>query len=485
MHAISRRTFVQRAALLAAGARALPDVTKGLNPSVSRRLQQGRQLDPALVRRLASSLKGPVITPGDAKYDGARRLFNRAFDKHPALIVRCADVDDVVRAFGFARTNDIPVAVRGGGHNRAGLSVCDDGLVIDLGSMTRVDVDAERRIGRVQAGALTVHLDAATQSAGLATTAAGCTTVGLAGLTLGGGLGILMSKFGAACDNLISADLVTADGGHVTASHEQNPDLFWAIRGGGGNFGIVTALTYRLYPLARVLGGVLGYAAGRTEERLHAFARFCATSPDEMNVVGILLRSEAGTQFQMLVCHAGDATRGNQLLASWRALDPAQDTVRLASYAEIQGTINPAAPTAHFQTNLFLPRLGDAAISALAQAMEHAPINARAFMVPYYGAITRVGVTDTAFPLRETGFELDLMARWKDNAERSSGEAWVHALRKTLETYAHGAYVNQLGETSEELVRLAYGANYARLAHLKRRYDPGNVLKSNQNVKPA
>ena len=484
MHSISRRTFVHQAALLAAGTRSLPDLTNAAPAATPAHLQR-RQLDPALVRRLASSLTGHVVTPRDNAYAGARLVFNRAFDRYPALIVRCASADDVSRALEFARTNELPLAVRGGGHNRAGLSVCDDGLVLDLGSMSRVDVDPKQRVARAQAGALTVHLDAATQSAGLATTAAGCTTVGLAGLTLGGGLGILMSKFGAACDNLLSADVVTADDRYLTVSHDQNPDLFWAIRGGGGNFGIATALTYRVYSLTDVLGGVLGFAPGRTEALLHTFVRFCETAPDEMNVVGILLRGEAGTQFQMLVCHAGDAKRGSQLLASWRALGPMQDSVRVAPYAEIQGTVNPAAPAAHFQTNLFLPKLGDATISAVAQAMDHAPLNARAFMVPYYGAITRVGVKQTAFPLREAGFELDLMTRWTNPAERSSGEAWVRALRGALKPYAHGAYVNQLGETSEELVRLAYGVNYARLAELKRKYDPGNLLRSNQNVKPG
>ena len=484
IHSMSRRAFVHHAALLAAGVGTLPDLTNALRSATCAH-RQGRQLDPALVRRLAASLKGRVISPRDTDYPGARLVFNRAFDKHPALIVRCASLDDVPRALEFARTNELPLAVRSGGHNRAGLSVCDDGLVLDMGSLSRVDVNARQRVARAQGGALTIHLDAATRNAGLATTAAGCPTVGLAGLTLGGGLGFLMSKFGTACDNLLSADVVAADGRLLTVSHDENPDLFWAIRGGGGNFGIAAALTYRLYPLTDVIGGVLGYAPGRTEMLLHAFARFCETAPDEMNVVGVLSRSEAGTQFQMIVCHAGDAKRGNELLASWRALRPVHDSVRTAPYAEIQGTVNPAAPAAHFQTNLFLPRFGDAAISAIAQAIDHAPLNARAFMVPYYGAMTRVGVTDTAFPLREAGFEMDLMARWTSPGERSGGEAWVRALRQSLKPYAHGAYVNQLGETSEELVRQAYGVNYARLATLKRKYDPGNLFRSNQNVKPG
>ena len=484
LHSLSRRAFVHQAALLTAGVRSLPELANALRSAAPTPLQH-RQLDPRLVRRFAATLEGRVISPRDNAYASARLVFNRAFDRYPALIVRCASGEDVARALAFAHTHELPLAVRGGGHNRAGLSVCDDGLVLDLGAMARVDVNARERVARSQAGALTLHLDAATRVAGLATTAAGCPTVGLAGLTLGGGLGLLMSKFGAACDNLLSADVVTADGRHLTVSHDQHPDLFWAIRGGGGNFGIATALTHRLYPLTDVLGGVLGYAPGRTEALLHAFASFCATAPDEMNVVGILSRSEAGTRFQLLVCHAGDAKRGNELLAPWRALGPIEDSVRQASYAEIQATVNPAVPAPHLQTNLFIPKLGDAAIGTVARALDHAPLNARAFMVPYYGAITRVGVSDTAFPLREAGFEMDLMARWASPAERPGGEAWVRALRQALTPYAHGAYVNQLGETSEALVRQAYGVNYGRLATLKRKYDPANLFRSNQNVKPG
>ena len=302
---------------------------------------------------------------------------------------------------------------------------------------------------------------------------------------MGGGLGLLMSKFGAACDNLLSADVVTADGRQLRVSHDEHADLFWAIRGGGGNFGVATALSYRVYPLTNVLGGVLSYAPGRTDVLLHALATFCRTVPDEMNVVGILARTETGPRFQLLVCHAGDAKRGNELLAPWRALRPIQDSVRVAPYAEIQSTVNPAAPAAHFQTNLFLPTLGDAAIDAVVQAIDHAPLNARAFMVPYYGAITRIGVKDTAFPLREVGFEMDLMARWTNPGERPSGVAWVRALRHALKPHARGAYVNQLGDTSDALVREAYGVNYPRLAMLKRKYDPSNLFRSNQNVKPA
>jgi FAD/FMN-containing dehydrogenase len=441
--------------------------------------------DAAAIRKLVSEIKGSVITPETRDYESARLVFNRAFDRRPAVIVRCAGAPDIARTLEFAQNHNLALAVRGGGHNRAGFSVCDGGVVIDLSGLNRVEVDAGKRTARVQAGALVRDLDGATQHFGLATTSGGCPTVGVVGLTLGGGEGFLMSKYGAPCDNLIRAQLVTVDGRQVEASQDINPDLFWAIRGGGGNFGVATELEYRLYPVTEVLAGTITYPPGRVPELLQAFAKFVSAAPDEMNVVGQVLPSGEGPRFHMLVCHCGDPGQGNDLLKPLRALKPQEDHVRVASYLEIQGTINPAAPVAHFQTNLFLPELSPAAIAAITTAAKDAPQNTRVFMVPLYGAITRVGLGDTAFPLRHPGYELDLMARWTTSAERDAAVQWVKSLRDTLQPFARGVYVNQLGETSEELVRTAYGPNYARLAELKKKYDPNNVLRLNQNIKPS
>jgi FAD/FMN-containing dehydrogenase len=359
-------------------------------------------------------------------------------------------------------------------------------VVIDLAAMHRVTVDTAKHTARAEAGALTVHVDTATQRYGLATTLAGCPTVGVAGLTLGGGEGFLMSKFGAACDNLLSAELVSAEGKLLKASATSNPELFWAIRGGGGNFGIATSLDYQLHPVGNVLAGTLAFAPGRTAQLLEAFAKFVAHAPDEMNVVGMVLPSEVGARFQMVVCHCGDPVAGNRLLAPFRALTPTEDKIRVASYLEINATINPAAPAAHFQTNLFLPALDAATIAILAEATHDAPPGTRVFMVPLYGAISRVKPDATAFALRSPGFELDLMGRWGESGkDRERVTAWVKDLHDALHRRATGAYVNQLGETGEALVRLAYGANYARLALLKNRYDPDNALRSNQNIEPA
>jgi hypothetical protein len=439
----------------------------------------------SLIRKFTAKVTGRVITPQAADYESSRLVFNRAFDRHPALIVRCADAADVARSLEFAQHNNLPVAVRGGGHNRAGLSICDAGLVIDLIAMSTVEVDAGRHLVRAEAGALTVHVDAATQRFGLATTLAGCPTVGIAGLTLGGGEGLLMSKYGAACDNLISAQLVTVDGRQAEASETVNPDLFWAIRGGGGNFGVATALEYRLHPVRDVLAGTLVYAVGQVPELLESFAKTVALAPDELNVVGAVAVTSQGPRFQMVVCHCGDPRQGNDLLRPLRALNPQEDTVRIQPYMVANATVNPAAPVSHFQTNLFVHELSPTVIATITTAAETAPSNARVFIVPIYGAVTRVALADTAFPLRRPGCELDIMARWDTQSDMDKAVLWVKALRDKLRPIAHGAYVNQLGETGAELVQLAYGANYRRLVAIKKKYDPKNVLQSNQNIRPT
>jgi hypothetical protein len=482
----TRRQFVQQTAFAAAALCEYPIKTlAGTRRMFEAPEQNAAPLDAAAIRKLASQISGHVITPETPDYESARLIFNRAFDRRPALIVRCAGGPDVVRALEFAQNQNLPLAVRGGGHNRAGFSVCDGGVVIDLSGMNRVEVDAGKRVARAEAGALVSDLDRATQQFGLATTSGGCPTVGIAGLTLGGGEGLLMSKYGAACDNLLSAQLVTVDGKQVEASQTSNPDLFWAIRGGGGNFGVATALEYRLHPVTDILKGTLTYPPGRIPELLQAFAKFVATAPDDMNAVCGVLPSERGLRFWMLACYFGQPRDGNDLLRPLRALKPQEDNVRVMSYLEGQaGAGFLRAPVAHFQTDLFLPELSAAAISTITTATNDAPPNTRVFIVPLYGAITRVGLSDTAFALRQPGYELDIVGLWNAPAEKASAVQWVKSLRDNLKPFAHGVYVNQLGETSEELVRAAYGPNNARLVEIKKKYDPTNVLRLNQNIKP-
>ena len=482
----NRRQFIQRGVFAAAALctnrmQAAADVSQpgpvpepGLN-----------SLDPAAIRSLRAQISGLIIPPDSAEYGPARMVFNRAFDRHPALIVRCADASDVVRTLDFVQKQNLSVAVRGGGHNRAGFGVCDGGVVIDLSKMNRVDVDPGKGVARAAAGALVRDLDQATQRYGLATTSGGCPTVGIAGLTLGGGEGFLMSKYGAACDNLLSAQLVTVDGRQVEASQSSNPDLFWAIRGGGGNFGIATALEYQLHPVTNVLAGTLLYPPGQIAELLHGFVKLVAAAPDELNIVGQVLPSEKGAGFLVLFFHAGDPFQGRDLLRNWRALKPQEDTVRDTSYLETQANINPYTSVAHFQTDVVVPELNATVIETITTAADDAPPNTRVFIVPIYGAVTRVRVSDTAFALRQPGYELDIMGRWNTPAEKASAVQWVKALQSKLQPLASGLYVNQLGETSDDLVRAGYGPNYARLAEIKKKYDPNNLLRLNQNITPA
>jgi len=437
------------------------------------------------IRKLASATVGNVITPDSAQYDKARSIFNRAFDRRPAVVVQCAGATDVARALDFAQNHNVPLAVRSGGHSRLGYGICDGGVVIDLSAMKRVEVDPGKQVARAQAGALVRDLDEASQRFGLATTSGGCPTVGIAGLTLGGGEGRLMAKFGAACDNLLSAKVVTVDGRLVDASPTSNPDLFWAIRGGGGNFGVATALEFQLHLVNQVLSGALNYPPGRIPELLHAFVHFIAEAPDEMDAFVQVLQTERGPKLKIDLCYFGDPRTGNDLIRPLRALKPQDDNVKVMSYLEAQAAGGfLLAPVAHFQTNRFLPELSMSAISAIAAAIDRAPAAGRVVIVALRGAISRVSATDTAFALRQPGYEVDIVGTWSASDDKAAAVRWVQTTRDSLQPFARGVYVNQLGDTSEQLVRAAYGPNYARLVEIKKKYDPANQLRLNQNINP-
>src|SRR5437764_368484 len=447
--------------------------------------QDGAPLDPQPIRKLASQIVGQVITPEAADYDAARSIFNRAFDRRPAVIVRCGGPSDVARSLEFAQAQHLPLAVRAGGHSRRGFGMCDGGVVIDLSAMTRVDVDVTKRVARAEAGALVRDLDTATQQFGLATTSGGCPTVGIAGFTLGGGEGRLMEKYGAACDNLLSAQVVTVDGRQVEASPDSNPDLFWAIRGGGGNFGVVTKLEYQLHPVDQVLSGALTYPPGRIPDLLQAYVKFLAGAPDEMDAFAQLLPSEQGRKLKVDVCYCGHPRMGNDLLRPLRAFKPQDDSVKIMSYLNAQAAGGfLSVPVAHFQTNLLFRELSGAAIAAITTAISDAPATCKVIIVPLRGAVSRVPMTDTAFALREPGYEIDIAGVWSTSAVKEEVVRWVQATRDNLQAVAFGVYVNQLGDTSDQLVRSGYGPNYARLMEIKKKYDPSNVLRLNQNIKP-
>ena len=453
MSLVTRRQFVQRASLAAVALFGRPFNALAEAREVFEGPQQTpAAFDAASIRKFTSEISGHVITPEDPTYPAARIIFNRAFDRHPALIARCAGASDVARSLDFAQTHNLALAVRSGGHSRLGYGMCDGGVVIDLSEMKRVEVDTGKRVARAEAGALVRDLDEATQRFGLATTSGGCPTVGIAGLTLGGGEGRLMEKYGAACDNLISAQVVTVDGRQVEASHKSNSDLFWAIRGGGGNFGVVTALEYELHPVGAVLSGALTYPPGRIPELLQAFVRFLAGAPDEMDAFAQLLPSQQGRRLKIDLCYCGDPRMGNDLVRPLRALNPQDDGVKVMSYLEAQAAGGfLLTPVAHFQTNLFLRELGGPAIAAITAAIDNAPATCKVIIVPLRGAVSRVNPSDTAFALRQPGYELDFAGVWSAPEGKAEVVRWVEATRNNLQPFAHGVYVNQLGDTSDQL----------------------------------
>jgi FAD/FMN-containing dehydrogenase len=486
---ITRRRFVQQTAVAATLLYGYPmRMLAGSHPSSGRSEEQTTPIDVAAIRSLASKITGQVITPEVPEYELARLVGNRAYDRHPGLIVRCANPSDVARSLDFGQKHTLPLAVRSGGHSAAGYGTCDGGLVIDLSGIKRVEVDADKRAARAGAGAVVRDVDELTQRFGLATTLGNCTTVGIGGLTLGGGMGALMGKHGLACDNLQAAEVVTVDGRQIETSQNSNPDLFWAIRGGGGNFGVATALEYRLHPVSEVLAGTLTYPAGRIPELLQIFVKFTAASPDEMEAIAQVLPSDQGPRFKVLIRYCGQPRLGQDLLGPLRMpIKPAEDTVKVMSYLEAQATAFPTAskPIAYFATSVFLPRLSDAAISAIETATHDAPERFRVMLGHLHGAAARVRSTDMAFALREQGYNVDLSTYWNAPEQEESRVRWVKALRAELQPFSHGLYVNGLNDASGELVREAYGPNYSRLMDIKKKYDPSNVLRFNPNIKPS
>ena len=481
---IDRRQFLKRSGMGFAALSSSPLVVLSTACRRQENIKKAEEIGAAVIRKWASSLQGQVILPGDEMYESARLVWNRAIDRHPALIVRCADVPGVVRAIEFARTYDLIVAVRGGGHSQAGHSVCDSGLVIDLGKMRSIRVDSQSSVVHAGAGVRVGALDRVTQEYGLATPSGGCPTVGIAGLTLGGGETALMAKYGTACDNVLSAEVVTADGRVLTASSQENPDLYWAIRGGSGNFGIVTSFKLRLYPVTQVLAGALTFPVARARDVLPFYRDFMKTAPDELQTFAGLMPVKEGSVLAIAIVYCGDAKAGEKVVEALRSkLRPQQDDVKMISYLESQNFFIP--PSASFGTGGFLPEMSDEVVNVLAAHFQEAPPSSTAMWNDYHGAVTRVAVGDMAFPLRQPGYDLFISAAWSTPAEKSAAVNWVTRFREAMRPFSRGVYVNTMGEESEERVREAYGTNYKRLATLKAKYDPTNFFHLNQNIKPA
>ena len=461
-------------------------------------------LDEAVVERFGSGLRGELLRSGDADYDEARSLWNGVIDRHPALIVRCAAVEDVVACVNFARENDLLVAVRGGGHNVAGTASAEGGLVIDLSGMKSIEVDPERRTVRAAAGATIGELDEETQKHGLATPMGVVSETGIAGLTLNGGMGHLRRKHGLSSDNLISVELVTADGRILTASGEENEDLFWAIRGGGGNFGIVTSFEYRLYPLGpEVMCAFVFYPGDRAREVLRSAEEYLAHAPDEVSSLGVLGRIPRVEDFPeewhgepfvaFLAVYAGSVEDGEEALRPLRELgDPIVDFSGPMPYVEVQKLLDEDYPDGwrYYWKSLNVDELGDGEIEALIEQAEAAPSDHSTIDIWFQGgAMGRVGTDESAFGDRGAPYLLGIEANWEaEPQEDEANIAWARACYSDLRRFSSGGmYLNFPGflEEGQGLMRDAYGGNYERLVALKNQYDPANLFRLNQNIEPT
>jgi FAD/FMN-containing dehydrogenase len=446
------------------------------------------------VSQLRETFSGEILAPGEPGYDAARRIHNALIDKHPALIARCVHTADVVDAVHFGREEGLEISVRGGGHNVAGKAVTEGGLMIDLSVMKGIHVDPERRAARAQGGVRIREYDRATAAFGLATPSGVVSSTGIAGLTLGGGLAWLMGTYGMAVDNLLSAEVVLASGEVVTASEDTNPDLFWAIRGGGGNFGIVTSFEYRAHPVATVLGGAVLHPLAAAPELFDFYREFAADLPDELGTQAVFLHAPDGSGTKLCaigVCHAGDdAERADAEVRPVREFgSPVADMVQRIPYPLINTGVDWLFPEGAYDywKSAFFSELSDRAVEAMIEALERAPSELCALVVEdFHGAVTRVSPTAMAYPHREPGFNLLLISSWIDPAQTDACIAWARETFETLKPYmADRSYTNYLSADDHDRVAQAYGPNLGRLVELKRRYDPDNLFRLNQNIDPS
>jgi FAD/FMN-containing dehydrogenase len=446
------------------------------------------------VNTLAGSFSGTLLRPGDDGYEKARRIHNALIDKHPGLIARCLTTADVVDAVNLGREAGTEISVRGGGHNVAGRAVTEGGLMIDLSLMKGIHVDPKQRRIRAQGGVIWNELNRAAACFGLATTGGEVSTTGIAGLTLGGGVGWLMGKYGIAIDNLRSAEVVLASGEVVVASNESEPDLFWAIRGGGGNFGVVTWFEYQGYSLETVLGGPVLYPLQDASAVFRNFLERAKEVPDDLTTAFVFIHAPDGSGAKLCgpaVCHAGDEhDRAEADLRPLREFGtPAADMVDRLPYPVMNTLLDDAFPrgTLNYWKAAYVDELSDSTADVIVDAFEAAPTEMCMLIVElFHGAVTRVEPTATAFPHRERGFDIAIMPQWTDPADTDACISWARDTFDALQPFmTERVYVNYLSHDEENRVRQAYGPNYDRLVELKRRYDPNNLFRLNQNIKPS
>jgi hypothetical protein len=442
------------------------------------------------IERFQTAFRGEVIQPSDSGYETARKIWNCSIDKHPGIIARCSGVADVVAAVNFARENELLVAVRGGGHNVSGRALCDDGIVIDLSGMKGIHVDAKARIARVQGGATLGDVDRETHLFGLAVPAGVISKTGIGGLTLGGGVGWLVRKYGLTCDNVLSFDLVTADGVLRVASVSENEDLFWALRGGGGNFGIVTSFEFRVHPVSTVLGGLVMYPRDRAVEVLQFYRDFTQSAPEELTAYAALVHTPDGIPaVAVIACYCGDVAEGEQVFKPLRTFSsPMMDAIQIMPFPQMQTLLDAAFPDGNqnYWKSTFLRELSDDAILVLVEHANRATSPLSGVTIEYYGGVaSRVGASETAFAQRQAQYDVAILAQWVDPGESQGHIGWARGLADSMRPFSSGAYfLNFLGEEGEDTIKAAYGPNYKRLMAIKKKYDPKNFFCMNQNIKP-
>ena len=442
------------------------------------------------LRDFRASLHGELILPDDDGYDSARRVWNGMIDKYPALIIRCATRADVTHAVEFGRLQHLPVAVRGGGHSVSGKSVCDEGIVIDLSQMKGIRVDPVTCTARAEAGLTLGEFVRELQPFGLVTTTGTVAGTGLSGLTLGGGLGWFMGKYGLTIDNLLSVDIVTADGQVKRASATEHPDLFWGVRGGGGNFGIVTAFEFQLHAVGVVLAGKVVYPMSRAREVLRFYREYTSSVPDELTAYASLMTTPDGLPaIAINLCFCGSLDAGERLVEPVRKFGPPLvDLIRPKSYLKLITQADAGAPDGrhYYETARMLKDLSDEAIETIADYGAACTSPYSLVLIQHvHGEASRVSPTETAFALREESYVMSIVAAW-EAGQAHLHRAWARTFWTAMQPFASsGVYVNFLGNEGEERVRAAYGVNYERLVALKNTYDPTNFFSLNQNIRPT
>jgi len=459
------------------------------------------QLQRAGIDNFKANFRGEVLLRGDAAYDEVRQIWNAMIDRKPALITRCKSAEDVIRAVRFARESDVIVSVRGGGHNIAGNAVCDEGLMIDLSLMKRVQVDTARRRATVEAGCTLADFDAAAQVHGLATPLGINSTTGVAGLTLGGGFGWLSRKYGMTVDNLLAVEIVTADGRQVRASPSENADLFWGVRGGGGNFGVVTSFEFQLHPIGpNVLSGLIVFPFDQAKAVLTQFARFTEEMPDELNVWMVTRKAPPlpflpvevhGKEIVALaVCYAGDPKKGESLIAPLRGFGKAHgEHIGVQPYSAWQQAFDPLLTKGarnYWKSHNF-SQLGDGAIDTIIQYAGTLPSpQCEIFIAALGGQTARIAPEATAYSCRDAKYVMNVHGRWESSADDERCITWAREFFSKSKPFASdGVYINFLTQEESDRVAFAYGPTYKRLVDLKKKYDPTNFFRMNQNIKPS